>query len=634
MKKKDCFIFILLFFVLAVYRISTNIENTVSINGSTIYSIPWSDAAGWVEGSEYIQRGETMSEFPSRRPLYPAFLSLIFACTGGTYFAAIIGQVILFSCATLICFYLIRNISEKYASAFFLSCITLWLPTTQSVFLTENLGAMLLVVSFGFLWSGIHNNRYELYGIGLFLLSLSFSVRPWAIGCLFTLPLLAFTGNDQLKNKCKNFLFFLIMILFGYVINTIALNLFATAETASNYPQTLYGLVSNTLSWGSASLDPVISKYMQTDIDSDSLNKIIYQRCWDIFTSNPLLFFHSAKTTYFLYFRWIISAFLIEKIYLYPAFMLFFAVLMQSRYKISSKVSLLFLLLSIVLFLLNAGVYIFLFLLLYGVSVSFLKRNSNIGTFIFLYLIGIITSLPIVGIDGGERVKIASDIFLFFLCSFSIQQLLHPMQYNCTVTDFSSYSRKKVLFPFSVIGSCFIIFICFPWFLHLHGKNQRKKFDVSANYLTPQQVASHLHLPSLPLSMRELDAIGKQWPAASYETVNGKKVYRLIRYTTRDTIFLKADQWVAARATEFWPMSSFDPSIARTVHTRSWCIFPNSSKESLQKFDQHHIYVLGTIIGRPRQWKYDTGYALLVEYIGVLNKNGVITWQPIASLNT
>lgn len=625
MQRKEIYIFVFLFIGLIAFRFSTNVENIVSIGGSSIATIPWSDAAGWTEGSEYIQRGEVMPEFPSRRPLYPAFLSLLFTLTGGTYLAAIICQIILFSSALIACFYLLKNSNEKYAVSFFLACLFLWLPSTQSLFLTENLGAILLIVSFGFLWRGVSDGCSPLYGTGLFLLSLSFFARPWAAGCLLTLPLLPFTSNQQFKYKAKQFVFFSFMIVSGFAINFIVSALFATPTTASNYPQTLYGLVSNTLSWRAASLDPVIAQHLQEGTAPALLNTIIYQRCWEIFIANPLLLLFSLSNVYTLYLREIPSAFADDK-YLYPIILVLWCILILRKNEKINKLKCLAVLLPIVL---NLGRFAFIFLALYGIFFFFTRRQQNTGAFGLLYLLGILASLPLVGIDGGSRVKIASDIFIFFLCAFGLQHFLHPIQ-EIGVTGFNDKQRNMV--PLTALSVCFVSFIFFPWLIFLNGKRQHQY--IAQDSVSVQTERLLLQAPlSDALSSLELETIGKKWPTPSYETVNGKAACQLIRYTDRDALFLYPKQWVSVQLAEFWPMGKLDPPMARTVHVRSWCIFPNMRKESLKKFDKSHIYVIGRIIGLPRQWKYDTGYALLVSYIGVPTKDGAVTWHEVSSLS-
>ncbi len=622
MQRKEIYIFVLLFIGLITFRFSTNIENIVSIGGSSIATIPWSDAAGWTEGSEYIQRGEVMPEFPSRRPLYPAFLSLLFTLTGGTYLAAIICQVVLFSSALIACFYLLRNSNEKYAVAFFLTCLSLWLPSTQSLFLTENLGAILLIVSFGFLWRGVSDGCIPLYGTGLFLLSLSFSARPWAAGCLLTLPLLPFTINQQFKYKAKHLFFFSFLVASGLAINFIVSALFATPITASNYPQTLYGLVSNTLSWRAASLDPVIAQHLQEGTAPALLNTIIYQRCWEIFIANPLLLLFSFSKVYTLYFREIPSAFA-DDTYLYPIILVLWCILILKKYEKINKIKCLAVLFPTVL---NLGRFAFIFLALYGIFFFFTRRQQNTGAFGLLYLLGILASLPLVGIDGGSRVKIASDIFIFFLCAFGLQHFLHPIQ-ELGVTGFDKNKQKNVV-PLAALFVCFVFFIFFPWLIFLNGKRQHEQKSLSVQ---TERLPLQAPLPDA-LSKLELDTIGKKWPDPSYETIDGKAACHLIRYTDRDALFLDSKQWVSVQMAEFWPMGKFDPPMARTVHVRSWCIFPNTGKESLKRFNNSYIYVAGKIIGIPRKWKYDTGYALLVSHIGVPTRDGAVTWHEVSSL--
>ena len=626
-KTKNILALSLLFTVIVLYRISTTLPNTLTIDYTSITNIPWADAVGWVTGAENIQEGIKMVDFPSRRAIYPAFLSLIFFSTGGTYDAAIITQCILYSAAILICFLLLRAENAKYSVAFFLACITLWLPITQSLFLTENLGSILLIISFGFLWKGVHQKCSSNYTIGLFLLSLAFFTRPWAIGCLLTLPLLAFSGSANINNKVRSYFFFLTAIFAGFSINWIVTSLFATPGTASNYPQTLYGLVSHSLNWRSSSVDPVISKYMQANIAPLELNTIIYKRCLEIFINNPWLFLQSVLDTYSDYIHHLTGPFN-TSIYLYPLFILFFAIFLRFKPQKLSWHSYLVVPIFFLLAFLNLQKYLFLFLLIYGILFAFIKRRSNIGGFIILYLFGILISLPIVGIDGGDRVKIASDIFLFFLAAFGFQQIILPtkeLEEAGFINNKLNLTAACLTFTISLV-----VFVCLPWTIRLIAP---LKTTDNLSSITPEQVSSQLNLPQLPLSTIDLEKINRNWPSPSYETVNDKTVLITIKYTARDSIFFKEKDGVQQRPFEFWPMGIISPPTARTIHTRSWCIFPRTSPLTLKQFDNKNILIVGKLIGKPRNWKYDTGYSIIVKYIGSSIKDGGVNWTSLEDNN-
>jgi len=622
---KKIFFLIILFTIIVLYRISTTIPNTLAVDYTSITNIPWADGVSWVTGAENILDGKLMAEFPSRRAIYPAFLSLIFFCTNGTYNAAIFTQSILFSIAIFSCFLLLRDIKEKISVGFFFACITLWLPITQSLFLTENLGAILLIVSFGCLWKGVQQRCSNCYSVGLFLMSLAFFTRPWAIGCLLTLPLLAFLGPTKTYIKLRYFLVYIFAIIAGFLINYIVTSVFSTPGTASNYPQTLYGLVSHSLNWRAASLDPVIAKFLHANTDPLKLNTIIYKRCLEIFMDNPWLFLHSILDTYSFYLNRITSSFN-TNIYLYPLFTLLFFVSLRTKAQKPHWLSYLFILAVLLLAYFHLPQFIFLVLLLYGLSHAIIKRHSNIGSFILLYLFGIFISLPIVGIDGGNRVKIASDIFLFFLAAFGLQQLFQPTKENREagfIHRNTNFLPVLAAFAFSIM-----IFVCLPWITRLMVEPA-----VDPAKISPMQVSSQLNMPSLPLSTVELEQINRKWPSPSFETINGTTVLTAIKYTDRDSIFLNTNEGIQQRSFEFWPMGNINPPISRTIHTRSWCIFPLTPPSILKQFDKKNIHILGTLIGKPRKWKYDTGYAIMVTHIGTDLKEGGVAWVSLKNLN-
>ena len=136
--------------------------------------LPWSDAAGYTWDAHRLVNGMLLSEFGSRRPLFPGFLAVLLRLTGDFKFTVSILTVL----NTLAVCFLVRVFKRLYgsiASGFFLVISFEFYIRFAGKTMTEQLGFVLGNLALFFLLIGAHekNMRKALFGLGLLTLALN-----------------------------------------------------------------------------------------------------------------------------------------------------------------------------------------------------------------------------------------------------------------------------------------------------------------------------------------------------------------------------------------------------------------------------------------------------------------------------
>ena len=301
------FVLTLLFFSFLAFRISVNIGNLDMDNMDTVFRvglIPWSDAKGWSEGAIQILSGEPISGMATARPLYSLFLSVLFILTDSTSYAgAIYGQMIVSALVLTAAYHLLKPIPDRIAVLLFMSFLIVWRPEVSTVFLTENLGMYILILSFVTFWRGFHLGCHKTELAGAFLLGLSQAVRPWCVMSLVTVPFICFVSKKPIRKKIKSFVLLVVLISIGFGFHTTAAVFFnKPGERYTNIPHTLYGQVAGGKGWASVYKDPVIKKALEERQAAEEVNRIMYQRIKTLLFKNPYNFLNASVKGYRYYF--------------------------------------------------------------------------------------------------------------------------------------------------------------------------------------------------------------------------------------------------------------------------------------------------------------------------------------------
>jgi len=623
----------ILFSALLLFRMSVNLTThykTYFGNYYRIGIIPWSDAYGWVSGAEQILEGRQLSDFPARRPLYPLFLANLFSAMGMRYSPAIFVQITMMCLAVILGYLMLQNIRERLAVILFLIFLSLWHPTLPSMFMTENLGVFILIISFSLIWKGIRSETRSDIFAGYFLLGLSQAVRPYSLLCLATVPFIAFFISDTRRNKIIYFLSLLFFVSLGYSLHGLASVIFNQQGTASNFALTLYGQVSGGKGWTAAYYDPAVVAYIRNNtVSPDELNAFIYKRTLEIFLETPSLFFVGVISAYKFYFvnlPYVFSAPAKFFILLFPLFLVCekkftFAHLF---FKIKSK--------PLCWFCLPLAViryeYFWTIFLAAGFIQTVRYHKQELSRFLLLYFAGILLSLPLIGSDGGFRVTISSDIFVFLVAAVGFHRFLEDIP-DEKISD-PIYDRHRFLKICGIPLFVFLILICLPYLIKM--KNASDKATV--NFPVPEgpQIAKILNLETVPAGPAELADLKKKWPEPSYEKINNTPAYVRYKYSVRDSVFFDADEGGDISDPDKWPAALTVPKFPRTVYIRHWTIFPYITPQQLRRFDNREIIVQGRLIARPLRWRNNTGYVIIANYIGCLNQAGNLEWITVSEL--
>jgi len=634
-KLKMPVVFLIIFSAILMFRLSLNLptyHNTYIGSYFRIGLIPWSDAAGWVSGSEQISEGYPISGYPARRPLYPLFLASLFSIFGDDDYANVVFVQILLACLSVsFAFLFLRNVRERLPVILFMTFLALWRPAFQSLFLTENLGIFILIASFALIWSGVSNGTESRICSGFFLLGLSQAVRPYSILCLATVPLVAFFAYDSSRKKI--FFIFMFFICLGYGFHMIAALLFNQSGTDLHYSIHLYGQVTGGKGWTAASYDPLIMEQIRRNVSPKELNAFIYHRALELFFENPYGLFKGILNSYKCYFQNLHYAFRAQHKF-FPLFFCLFVLCDNTRtfreFFLGIKNRKLFWLCMPVLFF--SYPYFCLLFFIIGMMYAAIRYKDPLNAFSLLYFLGILLSLPLIGgEDGGNRIKISSDIFLFFIAANGFSRLIsHTDTGKKLKFDWDRSDMVKVC---GVLFFSFLIFIGFPYLIKMRGASNRvaEKTPLAEK----KQIADMLNLEKEELvGPVELEALENKWPEPSYEKFSRKSVYTEYIHKNRYTVFLKADEGININHPEFWPMQTTSPKLERTVliSLRDWIVFPGIKPRQLWQFNKRRILVIGTLTGIPRRWRHDTGYVIFARYIGFLNSSEKLVWIALSDL--
>jgi len=640
------FLLFLLFFSFLTFRIYVNIGTLGMDHTENVFRVgvvPWSDAKAWTEGAIQVLNGEPISGVATARPLYSLILAVLFCLVGSSYMGAIYGQMIISALVLSAAYYLLKPIPDRVGVLLFMSFLAVWRPEVSTVFMTENLGIYILILSFAMMWRGFSISCEKTTLSGVFLLGFSQAVRPWCVMTLITVPFLCFTSSKPLKKKLQSFAIHVLFISLGFGLHPMAASIFNTpGESYANNLQTLYGQVVGGKGWPSVHKDPIIKAALQKNASAKAVNRIIYQRIKTLVLENPYNFLKACVNGYRYYFRKIPDEFGNDrKIPIY--FLLFFLLLsildgmrkphliFQNLYR--SPLILTITVLGILLFYFKYAWFWMLFALL-GMFIALYHPRDRTNAFLLLFFAGIMLSIPLVGKDGLQRVKIGSDVLLYMMAALGMHKILLKTSLVASFRRIASENSARngwMFHPMGMVLGAIILFLFIPFMTQLvHGPAA----DISKlQSLRAEDVAKRLDLEEIPLDPKELDTIWHQWPASSFEKLNGRTAYFTIRYSHRDTVFLDTHEGIEdmnpVRAQRHWPLSPIYMKRAVTILETWYTLFPNFSPKDLEPYDDRKIIVVGKLITRPRRFMNATPFVLFVSHIISTGESGNLEIKAI-----
>jgi len=644
------FLIVCLFLSLFAFRMYINIETLrfdYTANVFRVGLVPCSDAKAWVDGATKVLNGQLMTGVPTCRPIYSLFLTVLFFLIGSSYVGVIYTQMMLSALVISLAYYLLKPVQNKVSVFLFLSFLAIWRPEVSTIFMTENLGIYILILSFAMLWRGLNAECENTTLSGIFLLGLSQAVRPWCVMSLVTVPFLSFFSNQPLKKRMRSFILYILFISLGFGFNSLSAGIFnKPGEDYANKLQTLYGQVAGGKGWISVYNDPIIKTALEKDLPSIELKKVFYKRIKDLFLENPRNLLKACISGYRFYFRQLPYSFDNKAPYTFDSnvnkplfFSLFFIILVLAndhklklphRRLIQNPLFIVALLLSLLLFVFQYA-WFWTFFSLVGM-ISILRRPSKKNLFIVLFFIGILLSIPLVGHDGGTRVKIGNDIMMYFLSSLGLAWTIKL--FSKTREEFSSEKTSSVNARLQLIGVLsitFIVLIGIPYVIKQNRQSNPKSSKLQT--IQAKDIAGMLNLSEIPMSHEDLEVIWHRWPEPSFEKVNQRLCYYHTRYMKRDTIYLNAfegitdNDWYISGLQ--WPLSPIGINRTLLIIERWYTLLPNISPMDLERYENKEIVVVGKLYPKPRPFMYATGFVLIVSHIVSVDDLGNLHWTAI-----
>lgn len=262
--------------------------------------LPFSDAASYYSDALRVVEGYRFSAFSTRRPLFPALLTVLLAITGQNLVGsiAILGAII-----AAICYFAAREMQRSLGTlcaSVFLFILFLFYRRIAGTTMTENLGLPLGVAAFTILWSAARRKNLWQTAVGLLLLTLALNARA---GTFFILPALllwcgfAFRGNRLFSIPVV--VICTLSVAIGFGLNMLVFNLVADpgGMAFSNFSYTLYGVVAGGKGWMQILIDhPELAQ-----LDDVSRSAQTYALVLEAWKAHPLNIIVGAFKNWFDY---------------------------------------------------------------------------------------------------------------------------------------------------------------------------------------------------------------------------------------------------------------------------------------------------------------------------------------------
>ncbi len=523
--------------------------------------------------------------------------------------------------------FLLKNIRNRGAVWLFLALLCVWRPEVQTTFVSEVPGMIVLMPAFALLLRGVIEDKFKDRLSGVFLFGLFQALRPWNIFSLALMPFIAFRRECSFKASLREWAILCAAGIIGFGFHQASAQLFNHPDAvSSNHPKALYGRVSGGQTWEAYFSDPVIKKARENrSLKPKELRRIVYGRIWEKFKEHPTGVIKSAWVSFRDYIIYFPNAFGFKpwKFLWIAGFMLIFmliefrgrvlqwwAKLVQDKYMF-----------SLTLAGAAAGLFFFNYFMtaMFLVGTYYLIRGykSRLSWFCLLYFAGIILSLPLVGDDGHDRIKIGSDILLFFIAVIGIVRIYGEWFEERTEDRVWKFADFKPALS-ALVGSVLVLFIV-PGIL-------KAMAPITKPVVFPDKAQLQKIFPTRKplLNLYDLKRIWNRYPKPSFELYNSRIAYLITRYYQRDAIFEVAGKGMthATDIYQYWPFGALDVDrTILTLHGRQ-AILPGIRPEQLKQFEGREIILLGELITRSRHHLYATAYVLYVTRLGWIDDNG------------
>jgi hypothetical protein len=483
-----------------------------------------------------------------------------------------------------------------------------------------------MLIGFSFFIKALYTYSYNYLFLGLFLVAVSQTIRPWDFLSLIFLPLFPVFLQGISK---KTILYALVMVLavaLGISYYTLTTKTFSTAKTNQFLAMRIWSQVSGDAGPLQSLFEEDIATAYINNAPRKQMIEIIYKRAGEAFRENPLRILRAIKLSYQFLFRWLNFSFSKDKIanilFSIGIFFIMFFMFFEAKDKNPDNIKR-GLLLGLILSLISINNKIFpLALSGIGIVYALFAGPKPQKVFILLYLAGIFSSLILNGGGGYEREWLSLELLLYYTFALGIYAVVQtPWGKHNPQT--MTWSGKKLIKQISALFTFFlIIFSIIPLALRntYHTKYPRAKIRI-----TSADIQEHFKIKQSILSSKEFKMLLLLWPKPSYEKLNGVYAYTILRpFRGYHLVHLKANEGINYDPDTFWPLRKIE--FARIIYIENRLIFQKEAESLLLPLEGKEIIVLGRLLGRERKYFTSTGYAIVAEYIGYLNPEGKIEW--------
>jgi len=344
-----------------------------------------SDAKGYFIGGLKILYGEQMPEFSARRPLFSAFLAVLFYILNQNFELSLLLLAIIVSFSIYLLGMEIRDDFGIFPAALVIMMMVYgYIGKFHGKFLTEQLGLPLGLISLTLLLRGFKEKNLFYFPLATFILTIALNVRA---GAFFVLPLLMLWFIALKRGTNYSIFAFSSIIIFSVAIGFIVnLWLFKSVSAPgsvpfNNFGDTLYGMATGYRGWRAFHVD-------YPDLSSSEAMPISVR----IILNDPSTFLNAVFRAYSVFFN--------------PTRFFSFLYLPNKH--------------------MTPIAYIMTSLMIVGLYRLITIRHTVFGQMMFAVIVGIILSVPFAPpIDDGIRAMMVTAPFWALIVGLSFANLLN-----------------------------------------------------------------------------------------------------------------------------------------------------------------------------------------------------------------
>lgn len=212
--------------------------------------IPHRDSMYYYLNARSLNDGFKFSAALPGRPIYPAFLSLIFSLTGTSIPISLFIQMVIIVISVFFFLKELKNNQFNYSIPLFLLGIFYFVRNYCYSFMTEDLGIAIALLCIVAILSGVRKESPLFLYIGFFFLSLSQNIRP---NTLLVIPLVGLWFFMYIKKKKfdLSMVLVILMLISGFLINSYFQSTFSVPGTQmfSSFAHGFYGQTKGGAGW-------------------------------------------------------------------------------------------------------------------------------------------------------------------------------------------------------------------------------------------------------------------------------------------------------------------------------------------------------------------------------------------------